>query len=194
MNSTWLGHAIRKGVFLTALPFVLLSGLIATGGEDMLTQERVRELFDYREDGRLVWRISRGNKKAGDIAGGSLDTHGYIQTGADGVVFLNAHLVFIWHHGYKPECVDHINRVRTDDRIENLRPATKRQNCQNSNTYRNNSSGVTGVVFNKRLNKWNARITANGERISLGWFTNKEEARKARNQAEGEFFGEYAPA
>ena len=84
---------------------------------------------------------------------------------------------------------DHINRNRLDNRKENLRIATITENVINRGVYKNNTSGVRGVYFNKRRNKWVARITYNKKVISLGYFDNLEEAKNARLNAEKEYFG-----
>lgn len=88
---------------------------------------------------------------------------------------------------------DHKNRNPLDNRKENLRFATQHQNTMNKGIQRNNNSGVTGVGWIKKIQKWRARITYNGESIYLGIFDNKEDAIKARLSAEKECFGEFAP-
>jgi len=76
--------------------------------------------------------------------------------------------------------VDHINNNTLDNRTENLRWATPTQNNFNSKISKNNTSGVKGVSYHKRDNKWIARIKINGKQTHLGSFENKEEAIKAR--------------
>lgn len=87
--------------------------------------------------------------------------------------------------------VDHINHNRLDNRKENLRICTKHQNDMNKKILPNNTSGITGVSWDKRKNKWRARIKYNQKEIHLGYFNTKEEAAEARKQAELEYFGEY---
>ena len=67
--------------------------------------------------------------------------------------------------------IDHINRIKNDNRIENLRPATNQLNQFNTN--------AKGYYWNKRANKWNAKIKLNGKTIHLGSFDNEEDARNA---------------
>ena len=88
---------------------------------------------------------------------------------------------------------DHINRNRIDNRRENLRRCSQRDNGKNRSLQKNNQSGITGVGFNKSSQQWRARITVNGVPIYLGSFNNKEDAIKARLQAEIKYFGEFAP-
>lgn len=87
--------------------------------------------------------------------------------------------------------IDHINHNKLDNRKENLRICTQHQNTMNQGIRSNNSSGVTGVYFDKSRNKWVAQIKHNYRKIFLGRFNTKEEAIEARKQAEIEYFGEY---
>ena len=91
-------------------------------------------------------------------------------------------------------CVDHQDRNRTNNNINNLRWATTIENAQNSSMKSNNISGVTGVSFHKASQKWNARIRADGRDIYLGLFENKNDAIFARQNAEIQYFGEYRNA
>lgn len=159
-----------------------------------LTQQRVRELFDYREDGQLIWRKYRAhNARAGDVAG-YLKNHGYLYVGVDDKRFLAHRVVFVWHHGYLPPDVDHINGVRLDNRIENLRAASRGENLQNSKKSTRNTSGFKGVSWCKRKLKWRANICENYKQISLGYFDTPEAAHEAYKAAALKHFGEFARA
>ncbi len=89
------------------------------------------------------------------------------------------------------QCVDHINNDRTDNRLENLRYATKQENSRNCSISKNNTSGTKGVNWNKRDKKWSARITIDGIKIHIGRFDNKEDAINARVNKANEVFGIY---
>lgn len=89
-------------------------------------------------------------------------------------------------------CIDHRDGDRLNNQCGNLRPATKRQNGSNRKIHRNNSSGVSGVNWHKRIGKWQAQIRVNWERVYLGYFTNFEDAVAARKAAEKMYFGEFA--
>lgn len=92
------------------------------------------------------------------------------------------------------EIVDHENRNRKDNRKSNLREATFSKNNQNSSISTRNTSGIIGVHFNVKRQKWIAEIGINKQVKYLGGFENKEEAIKTRLQAELEHFGEeFAP-
>jgi len=87
--------------------------------------------------------------------------------------------------------VDHINGLKYDNRKKNLRICTRNQNEMNKGLRSNNTSGCTGVVWNKRDNKWEARIGVNNKKIILGLFTNYDEAVKTRQDAEIKYFKEF---
>lgn len=80
---------------------------------------------------------------------------------------------------------------KVDNRKSNLRIVTHADNAKNHIIQINNTSGVSGVHFSKRDNKWIARISVNGSRIYLGSFDNKDDAIQARKEAEIKYFGEY---
>ena len=87
--------------------------------------------------------------------------------------------------------VDHINHDRIDNRKENLRVCSIRRNTMNQSRSKNNTSGVTGVGWDKKSNKWIAYIKVNYRQITLGRFSNIDDAIEARRNAEIEYFGEY---
>lgn len=89
------------------------------------------------------------------------------------------------------EDVDHINGNTLDNRKSNLRKATHQQNMMNQKIHKNNTSGVSGVTFNKRNQCWVARIGYRMKRIYLGSFSNYEDAVKARKEAEKKYFKEW---
>jgi hypothetical protein len=88
---------------------------------------------------------------------------------------------------------DHINRNPLDNRKHNLRPATHAENSRNQSLRTNNTSGVTGVSRSKSISKWIAEIRINKEHFYLGSFANKDDAIRARLNAEVKYFGEFAP-
>ena len=87
--------------------------------------------------------------------------------------------------------IDHINRNKIDCRKSNLRIVNNSQNAMNSCIRSDNTSGVKGVYWNKKRNKWSARITANKQDIFLGNYNELEDAENARKIGEEEYFGEY---
>ena len=88
---------------------------------------------------------------------------------------------------------DHKSLNTFDNRKRNLRPATNTENAQNRSKYKNNTSGFTGVSWDKTKNKWRVQIQWNKKKISIGYFVDKEDAIYTRLKAEAEYFGKFAP-
>lgn len=154
-------------------------------------EELVRKYLHY-QDGVLYWKVTPGGgKKAGDKAG---YTHpsGYMQTMLKGKSYYNHVLIFLLHHGYIPEEVDHIDNDPTNNWVDNLRPCTRSQNQSNKRLQSNNTSGIKGVGWCKRRRKWFARISKDKRRYTLGFFTSIEEASVVLSAARTEMHGEFA--
>lgn len=89
--------------------------------------------------------------------------------------------------------IDHRDRKPLNNHRSNLRVATRSENCRNKDLQSNNTSGYTGVTFDKRRNKWYANIWISWKKKHLGTFKTFEEAKEARIKAEIEYFGEFRP-
>lgn len=147
----------------------------------MITQNEVLEYFDYRDDGNLIWKklSSPFSKvKCGDIAG-CLIPEGYVTLKFKSKCYKVHRLIYLYHHGYLPEMIDHINGIRNDNRIENLRECTNHQNQCNRKLNSNNKSGVKGVYWRKDHKKWCVRPQFNNTRKYIGYFENLEDAKLA---------------
>jgi len=144
-----------------------------------LTQEFVKELFIHSDDGVLRRNKRTSNRIMVGAQAGSLKPSGYIQVRVFGKMVLAHRLVWLYHYGYMPsEQIDHINGIRHDNRISNLRLATNKQNCQNTKQARvNNKSGFLGV--SPSGDKFISTIQKNGKQLYLGTFETKEEAHEA---------------
>ncbi|MEH7209545.1 HNH endonuclease [Priestia megaterium] len=120
-----------------------------------------------------------------------MDGHGYLTTKVNGrYLALHQLLMNTKNTDY---LVDHKDRNKLNNRRSNLRIANKSINTINTGIRKHNNSGITGVSFQKQSGKWRAYITYNKKRIELGQFINKEDAIKARLEAERDYFKEYAP-
>lgn len=98
---------------------------------------------------------------------------------------INVHrLAFALHHGRWPEGeVDHIDGDRANIKAANLRDVTRLENMRNKRRYRNNSSGITGVAWSKKSQRWVAHIGLKGKAKHIGQFTTFCTAVKARTSA-----------
>jgi hypothetical protein len=160
----------------------------------------LKEILEYNpETGALTWRkrgpaIFGGNehrckiwnaRMAGKPALNFKGNQGYLVGNMRNVGGVKAHRV-IWKmvHGTEPECIDHINGVRDDNRICNLRSVTPEENAKNPGLSANNTSGSNGVYWYPRYGKWMASIRVNGKRKNLGYFAEKEAAIEARRSAD----------
>lgn len=94
---------------------------------------------------------------------------------------------------YNDMVTHHIDHDILNNRIQNLKLITNQENVTNHRLSKNNTSGFSGVSFDKTRNKWHAQINFNNKNYHLGRFTEKSDAIKARLQAEAKYFGEFAP-
>ena len=138
--------------------------------KQVLTYERVRELFDYRSDGFLIWKVHKASRaKIGDVAGTKV-TNYYSAVSVDYQRYYTHIVIWLWHKGYMPEGeVDHINRIKSDNRIENLREVSKQCNMRNTGNQKNNRSGVKGVWSHPSWgNVWRVGIKVNRKNHRIG--------------------------
>jgi len=114
-------------------------------------------------------------------------TRGYIRISIDNKIYFAHRLAWLFVYGNFPKYnIDHINRIRDDNRIENLREATQSYNVINSKTSINNTSGIRGISYHKTTRKWYARIGILRKQRYLGTYDNMLDAAKARFKAEQE--------
>jgi len=152
----------------------------------VLTCKRTRELFDYRDDGNLIRKVYRCSQaKIGEVAG-TYKKNKYSQVMIDGKHYKTHRVIWLWHHGYMPECeLDHINKVKSDNRIENLREVSKQCNARNCGNPDNNTSGVKGIHTHESWGDvWRAYIVVNKKMCHLGSHKDFDEAVLHRLAAE----------
>ena len=126
------------------------------------------------------WNTAHAGKQGFTIR---LNT-GYMASTIDSVPFLAHRIIWKMVHGVDPEHIDHINGLRNDNRLVNLRETTVGGNCRNMATPSSNTSGVVGVHWHTTNRTWTANIQACGRLTHLGTFKSKEEAIAARKRAE----------
>ncbi len=151
--------------------------------------------LDYsRTDGNFYWNQTTAPANVRGMLAGRITTFGYRQI-ASRVMTIHAHvLAFYLHHGRMPSGdVDHINRNRLDNRIENLREATRSQNAFNSLAKRTNKLGARGIVYDPCSDNYRAAVVKEGKRYYCGRHKTLDAAIAARHAKAVELFGEYAP-
>lgn len=144
----------------------------------MLTQARLKErLHYYPETGVFTWKRtgSSDNRPIGSEAG-YYGTKGYRYIGIDYKKYGSHRLAWLYVYGVTPYEIDHINRVKDDNRIANLRSVSDAQNSRNLPMRKDNASGYNGVGFHVGANKWVAYVQIDGKRKHLGCFTDVHEA------------------
>lgn len=147
-----------------------------------LTHARLQEVLHYnRETGILTWIKSLRMNTAGKVAGSLRPTDGYWSIHLDGKRYMAHRLAWFYVHGEWPkQFIDHINGVRVDNRITNLRDVDRNTNCQNVvRPMVDNKSGVLGVTRSAGRTKYRAEISVDGKAKHLGCFDTTEQAHSA---------------
>lgn len=156
--------------------------------DDILSYDEMSPTF-------LVWKITTSRKsKAGFPAGGIHKKLGYGRFRYRGQLYYIHRVVWELHNGplLEGQMIDHINGIRSDNRLENLRIATVTQNNQNTTKRSFGKSKYKGVSWHKQCGKWRSELTVDKKRIHIGLFELEEEAAKAYNKEAVKVFGEFA--
>jgi hypothetical protein len=161
-----------------------------------LTQEIVRELLDYDQwSGFLFWkyrdcRLSKTKNEhgrwntqyAGTRAFTAIESNGYHRGRIFKKIYPAYQVIYLWMTGaWADPQVDHENHIRNDNRWSNLKESA--ENSKNASLRHDNKSGMTGVYWLEKYNRWCAQISADGTRKHLGYFGILEEAIAARQAA-----------
>lgn len=150
----------------------------------MISQSKLHSIFNYNIDtGLFTYKVNKNRQaRIGDVAGRTT-SKGYTQITIDGKTYVAHKLAFLYEKGYYPEKqIDHKNRVKTDNRLSNLKEVTQFENMKNLNKRQDNTSGKAGVA--RKGKNWQSYINVNLKRIYLGVFKEYSDAVKARIDAE----------
>ena len=157
--------------------------------------DRLREVLDYcSETGQFTWKISPMTRIKPGTPAGKISPRGYAFVTFERTAHAAHWLAWAFHYGQWPESgLDHINRIKSDNRIRNLRLASASHNNANYGIGCRNTSGAKGVT-RLRSGSWQAQIQENGDNRYLGAFRSKDEAAAAYSNAAQQYFGEFASA
>jgi hypothetical protein len=159
----------------------------------MITQQELKEILNYDKDtGIFTWKIAISNRVYVGKEVSSKRNTGYISIGIKNKDYLVHRLAWLYVYGYLPNYIDHVNNIRADNRIENLREVTKTQNNQNSAIRKNNTSKVKNVTWHKQCKKWHVSICANNKRMSFGLYNDLELAKLVAEEARVKYHKQYA--
>lgn len=161
--------------------------------------DTLRRLFYIDEKGDLRNKVTRNPRALKDELAGTKNNRGYWQTWIHGNRYYNHRIIYALSHNKRPPVdmqIDHPDRDPSNNDPDGLVLVTSRENTNNRGMNKNNTSGVKGVCYHKRRNKWHARIMVNNKRKHLGRFTDFVDAVVARAKADihyGIYTGTYEP-
>lgn len=171
--------------------------------EYVLTADILRALFDYDPlTGTLYWRHradgwfkdssdatarSWNTRFAGKVAFTSRDKNGYMHGSLFGKQYYAHRIIWCIVYGYWPIQVDHGDGNRANNRLNNLDDGTQSDNMKNTKLRNNNSTGVPGVSWDARRNKWYVRVQSHRKCYFIGMFYDYDEAVRARYSAERKY-------
>jgi hypothetical protein len=162
---------------------------------EILDQKTLKKILNYNPiTGIFTWKINNRKARIGNIAG-SLDKDGYIILTINSNKYRAHHLVYLYVYGYICKNLDHINRIRHDNSIKNLRKANKTENVRNRKQSKINKSGYKGVSLVNRPNlakKYKAQITYNKKNICIGYFKTAKDAALEYDKYAIKYFGKFA--
>ena len=160
----------------------------------MITQSELQEVLNYNPDtGIFTWKIKTCKKICVGKIAGHIASNGYINLSIKKKSYLAHRLAWLYVNGnFTKHTIDHINGNKKDNRIVNLREATKSENSWNRKMQIDNTSGIKGVYWFSERNKWVARISVNKQNIFLGTFINLKLAENAVIEARNKYHGEFS--
>jgi len=157
-----------------------------------LSKDYFNIIFEYKE-GNLYWKQRPALcLKIGSLAGTVKIHDPYKRVQVCKKNLLQHRVIFFMHHGYLPEFVDHIDGNTFNNKIENLRPATRSQNCINRKIMSSNKSGYKNVRWCKTAKKWEVKMRVNNKNTYFGWYDDLQEAAKAAEKLRNEHYKEFA--
>lgn len=130
----------------------------------ILMESKISKAFRYdSETGNIYWKIARGIHHSSGALAGCLDAHGYVIVRLNGKGYKAHRLAWLLYYGKWPlGLLDHINGIKSDNRILNLREASSQQNAQNRKVCNDSTTGIKGLYRNPKSNGWRACVARGG--------------------------------
>ncbi len=158
-----------------------------------VTQERLKEIFNYDQDGHLLWRKQLGSRTPINGRAGCFNAYGYVVIRVDKRLYQASRLIYLWHFGSLNGMeIDHQDGNPANNKIENLRLCTRSQNNSNKGLPAASTTGFKGVSYEKNRKMYEASITCHNKKKHLGYFCEPQDAALAYNKAATIYFGEFA--
>lgn len=159
-----------------------------------LSLDRLRSVLRYDPDsGDFTWKVTLSNRARAGNAAGVIAKIGYRYISIDGLKYLAHRLAWFYVHGVWPkEQIDHIDCVRSNNALANLREANMSNNGANGLLRSTNTSGYKGVSWDARKRKWVAGVKKNYKRHVLGLFDDPYEAHLVYIAGANRLHGEFA--
>ena len=150
--------------------------------------ETINTLLEYKNGG-LYWKVARGGMSKRGTRAGTKSTRGYRLVSIAGKRYKEHRVIFFMHHGYLPVEIDHIDGDTSNNSIENLRAASRSQNCTNRRVFKTSRSGTKGVTWNTKEHRWWVRVQIDGKRRFFGAFEDVELATLVAQEAQTKYCG-----
>jgi hypothetical protein len=162
----------------------------ATELRKRLSYDAATGIFSWR---RNAQRTASWNTRYAGVQAGCMAQNNYFYISLDKRLYLASRLAWLYVFGKWPHAeIDHINRDPSDNRIENLREATRAENTRNCRVRSHSVSGIKGVAYIADKQKWNAKIRADGKTIFLGYYDTAAAAQAAHRAAAKRYHGAFA--
>lgn len=154
-------------------------------------REELLERF-YVEDGKLLRKVTDGKGLKPGTEAGSLAKSGYRQVKIDRKLHYTHRLIFLMHYGFVPTTIDHIDGNKANNKPENLRAASYRQNNCNIKVRSNNTSGIKGVYWSSTFQSWHVRVFRDGRAVVSKYFKSLSDAKECRKLSAIKEYGEFS--
>ena len=149
-----------------------------------MTQEKLKALFEYdAQTGNFIRKYTTSSNAKKNTIAGYKTKNGYIKISIDNKKYFAHRLAWLFVYGYMPTQIDHKDHNRANNNIKNLRDTTQKENTKNSSLRKDNTSGMSGIYYDKKRNSFKVQIAKDGKDLFFGRYKSFDEAVKVRNSA-----------